>query len=203
MKIPKILFGTGKEVHRPVGRWMAKIKKNGQWPRSSENDYIDTEEMFPKGSSVRVLFEINPEVGAQPHFRTYAPSRYFKWTLGTEEVGAMEDKLFFDGLVESTWGLLCLLPVGSYIPTPKMDRGRCLRFFERLYEDWDVLLNERHLFENVWFGERTGTYFWNEPHTSLFPSLADSGVPRELVRNTDLKSADDHLVPRWMEEYIL
>ncbi|MEL7399666.1 MAG: hypothetical protein AAFN68_03730 [Pseudomonadota bacterium] len=203
MKIPKILFGTGKEVHRPTGRWMAKVKKHGQWPTMNDNDFINTEEMFPKGSSVRVLFEIDPEVGAQAHFRAYAPSRYFKWTLGTQEVGAMEDKLFFDGLVESTWGLLCLLPVGGYIPTPKMDRGRNLRFFERLYEDWDILLNERHLFEHQRFGQGTGTYFWNEAYTRLFPSLAKSGVPRELIQNSALKNPDDYLVPRWIEEYIL
>ncbi|MEM1000256.1 MAG: hypothetical protein AAGN35_24600 [Bacteroidota bacterium] len=202
MKIPKILFGTGKEVHRPVGRWMAKVKKQGQWPAMNDDDFIDTEELFPEGSPVRVMFGIDPEVGAQPHVRVYSLYRYFKWSRGTDHFRP-ERKLFFDGLVESTWGLLCLLPVGSYIPTPEMDRGRCLRFFERLYEDWDILLNERHLFEHVWFRERTGTYFWNEAYTKLFPSLASAGVPRELIRNSALKNPDDYIVPRWIEEYVL
>ncbi|MEM1000444.1 MAG: hypothetical protein AAGN35_25555 [Bacteroidota bacterium] len=203
MKIPKILFGTGKEVHRPVGRWMARVKRQGQWPELSDADFIDTEEFAPYGSNIYVQFDIDPSIGLETNFRVYSPSRYFKRTLGKPEIGRKEDRLFFDSLVESTWGLLCLLPTGSYIPTLETDPGRCLHFFERLHEDWELLLNERHLFEYVWFGKKTGTYFWNRAYTSLFPSLHEAGVPSDLFKKTNPKTADDYLVPRWIEEYIL
>ncbi|MEM6267864.1 MAG: hypothetical protein AAF998_00435 [Bacteroidota bacterium] len=202
MKIPKILFGIGKEVHRPVGRWMTKVKRDRQWPLLPEVEFVDTTETVPPGSPERVIFDIDPQIGMQNHFRVYSPARYFKFACDMEPFQE-ELKLFYDGLVESTWGLLCLLPYGSYIPSLEVDRDRCVRFFERLNEDWDLFLDERHLFEHVRFSERTGTYFWNETYTKLFPALVRAGVPENVVGNTDLKTADDYQVPRWIEEYIL
>lgn len=202
MKVPKILFGTGGEVHRPVGSWMRKVKKNRQWPPLADEDYIDTEEVAPLGSSVRIIFDIDPGIGAQKHLRAYAPARYFKWTLGTGELRG-ERNIFFDGLVESTWGLLCLLPQQSYIPTPEMDRGRCLRFFERLVEDWDLILAEKHLFEKDTMGGFWPKYFWKGGNTRLFPRMWNAGVPAELINNTELKDTDDYQAIRWIEEYIL
>ncbi|MEM1001002.1 MAG: hypothetical protein AAGN35_28365 [Bacteroidota bacterium] len=202
MKIPKILFGTGKEVHRPAGRWMARVKKQGQWPELSDSDFVDTEEYAPQGSNIYVQFDIDPSIGLESNFRVYSPNRYFPYSRGTDKY-LPERRMFFDGLVETTWGLLCLLPKTSYIPIPKMDRGRNLRFFERLHEDWELLLNERHLFEHIWQGRKTGTYFWHNTYTQLFPALYKAGVPGEAIDNTNLQTADDYLVPRWIEKYIL
>ncbi|MEM6273324.1 MAG: hypothetical protein AAF998_28205, partial [Bacteroidota bacterium] len=182
---------------------MAKVKRQGQWPELSDADFIDTEEIAPQGSNIYVQFDIDPSIGLETNFRVYSPSRYFERTRGKPEIGKKDDRLFFDGLIETTWGLLCLLPKTSYIPIPKMDWGRNLRFFERLHEDWELLLNERHLFEHIWQGRKTGTYFWHNTYTQLFPALYDAGVPLEIMKSVDFKTADDYLVPRWIEEYIL
>ncbi|MEM6270679.1 MAG: hypothetical protein AAF998_14655 [Bacteroidota bacterium] len=204
MEIPKILFGTGQEVHQRTKRWMAKVKREMKWSEIPEDEMFLTESMAPKGSGIKVLFEINPAVGSVKAFRVYSPSRYFKSSLLAEDsIYFGEKNLLFDSMVESSWGLLCLLTVGSYIPTIKMDRGRTIRFFERFLEDFEIFLGEKHLFEAEGIAANYGKYFWRGIGTQLWSAMVGAGVPQEEFQNKLVSQFDDYDAVRLIEKYVL
>ncbi|HHG86170.1 MAG TPA: hypothetical protein ENJ82_15580 [Bacteroidetes bacterium] len=113
-------------------------------------------------------------VGAEAHFRMYAPGRYFKFDRGEVR---RQRRYFFDGLVGSTWGLLALISCDGYVPLRKNDEERNLLFFRRLVEDWEIILNERHLFERKESAEFFGKYFWCGAESMLLPAVFEAGVP--------------------------
>ncbi len=165
MKIPKVLFGKGKEVHSRVSRLMAKAKKTWEWPTFPDSEMIDTETL-PKGKDgPKVLFKPDPLLGGEEHFRLYAFGRYFKFGRGVDVV-QKEGQFIFDGLVKTPpWGLLALLCKETPFPRPNHKGGeeRAREFFRLLEEYWSLFQEEKVLFE-----DEIGKSFWEGNRSQLW-----------------------------------
>lgn len=202
MKIPKILLGTGKEVHPKISRLMAKAKKTRVWPEFSDEEMVDTQTIPLEDGHPRILLDIDPAIGGETHFRLYAPSRYFKFSEGHEPL--WEDIRFvFDNLIRSQWGLLALLYQAAHVPTVKEDRERGLLFFQSLVEHWDSILEEKPFLANPDppFGQ--GTYFWNSVGTQLWYLMAEAGVPKGLHKELRWTELTNYQAHEWIVGYIL
>jgi hypothetical protein len=203
MKIPSILFGTGKEVHPHVTRWVKRIGKEQQCPEIPENEMVETAELHPDGKPPCAMFEFNPSEGALQRIRFYAPSRYFKPDLRDKAQFWIDQNLFFDALVTSPWGILCLIAPGGYIPDIKRDPNRAILFYESLVKYWDVYLDSKEIFYRPSSIEDVGDYFWCNSDTHLWPALVEAGLPVEVLQSMPPKKFHDRQVVEWIKEYVL
>ncbi len=176
-----------------------------EWPGRLDIDTIDTKIVAPRSSGIKVLFKIDPTIGGTKCFRAYGPFRYFPFDLSRDRTQFWaENNLLFDNLVGQPWGLLALLGIEGYVPRMEFDEVRSRLFFESLVENWEIFLEERHLFEQEDWQSPTPVYFWNGAHNRLWNALRDcGGVPSEILNSVPLHERDDYQAVRWINEYIL
>lgn len=199
MKIPQILLGTGKEVHPKVSRLMLKIKKDAKWPKFADSEFVDTREM---DNPTRILFQLDPALGAKSYFRLYSFSRYSKEDLGSKNYLAQR-RVFFDGLVNSPWGVLALLCRSAFVPPINQDAARAKLFFRNLVQFWDTFIAEKALFYDENGSFNAGSYFWKNSDTQLWPLMYKAGVPKEVFEGIEWDKLSDYQARDWILEYIL
>ena len=98
-----------------------------------ESGFVDTADLTQEGSPSFAMFEMGLMEGGKRKMRFYAPGRYFKFSLG-KETFFDENRLFFDGLVDSHWGLLALITETGLVPNFAMFPDGVLPFYKRLVE---------------------------------------------------------------------
>lgn len=202
MKIPEMLFGTGKEVHPRISRFMAKVKKNRAWSDLQNLPTVETKDLDFTESGPLVLFNLEPMKGGENHFRLYGPSRYFKFSKGVEAVRG-DIYLLFDELVKYPWGVLSLLGQDAFIPDRSWDEVRNRRFFSALVEFWDQYLEERHLFHRNHGLPDCGPYFWNGVGTTLWNEMVKAGAPKEDLNSIKVGDLKDNQVIEWIRKFQL
>jgi hypothetical protein len=202
MKIPRLFFGTGKEVHARSKRFLAKVIKEGYFPEIPDAELLDTDEIPDEIASPLVMFLADPSKSSEDHFRAYvfenySPVRGGEWLW--QDVFTL-----FDGLVTSDWGLLCLIARSSYVPSRSRDAVRNRQFFERLLEAWPRFLEDRDLFYNQEMIAHGGAYFWQNAGSGLWVMLIEAGgVPGDAVDHAFETNRDDNLVPELIRKYVL
>ncbi|MEY3444836.1 MAG: hypothetical protein RLZZ519_3117 [Bacteroidota bacterium] len=202
MKIPRLFFGTGKEVHARAKRFLAKVIKQGYFPEIPDAELLDTDAIPDEIASPLVMFLADPSKGSEDHFRAYvfenySPVRGGEWLW--------QDAItLFDGLINSDWGLVCLLAGSFNVPPRSRDAERNRLFFERLLEAWPRFLAQRKLFYNQEMIFHGGAYFWQNAGSGLWPTLVErGGVPAEVVTHAFETNRGDNLVPELIREYVL
>jgi hypothetical protein len=202
MKIPRLYFGTGKEVHARAKRFNAKLIQNGDFPEFQESELMDTDELQGAFVNPLVMFLADPRKSSEHHFRAYVFSNYSPVRIG--ESFWQDIFTLFDGLVKTDWGLLCLLAGTSYVPPRSRDAERNRLFFERLLDAWPRFLKERDLFFNQEMIAHGGAFFWQNAGSGLWSTLVeDGGVPGEVVTRAFETNRDDNLVPELIRKYVL
>ncbi|MBP8073577.1 MAG: hypothetical protein KAY96_02370 [Bacteroidia bacterium] len=202
MKIPRLFFGTGKEVHARSKRFLAKVIKEGHFPEFQDSELMDTDELAGEKAQPLVMFLADPRRSSEDHFRAYvfenySPIRGGEWLW--QDVFTI-----FDGLVKTDWGLLCLLAVSICVPSVSRDPQRNRLFFERLLEAWPRFLEQRDLFYDQGMINYGGAYFWQNAGSGLWPILVKAGgVPAEVVTHAFETNRDDNLVPELIRKYAL
>ncbi len=202
MKIPRIFFGTGKDVHSRAKRFFANVIKNGAFPQFQESELIDTDDLAEATAPPLVMFLADPSRSSEHHFRAYvlqnySPLRHGEWFW-------QDIYTLFDGLVKTDWGLLLLLAGSFNVPPRIRDAERNRLFFERLLDAWPRFLKERDLFFNQEMIAHGGAYFWQNAGSSLWPTLVEiGGVPGDVVDHAFETNRDDNLVPELIRKYVL
>ena len=84
-----------------------------------------------------------------------------------------------------------------------MDPQRCRYFFRRLFDDWELILEESHLFVDESPGVFSGKYIWNNGSSGLYSWMQNGGVPYEVMQTIPLIERDEYQPIRWIKEYIL
>jgi hypothetical protein len=202
MKIPRIFFGTGTEVHARSKRFLANVIKNGTFPEFHESELIDTDDLVRTNAQPLVMFRADPSKSSEQHFRAYVFSNYSPVRGG--EWLWQDTFILFDGLVRTDWGLLGLLGESSFVPPRGRDAERNRLFFERLLDAWPRFLKERDLFYNEEMIVHGGAYFWQNAGSGLWPTLVETGgVPGDAVDHAFETNRGDNLVPELILKYVL
>jgi hypothetical protein len=202
MKIPRIFFGTGKEVHARSNRFMVKVIKQGYFPDIPESELLDIDELAIEVAKPLVMFQASPSRGSENHFRAYVFQTYTQARGG--EYLWQDIFSLFDGLVKTDWGLICLLAGSLYVPSRSRDAERNRLFFERLLEAWPRFLAQRDLFYDQRMINYGGAYFWQNASSDLWVILVEEGgVPANVAENALLNRKDDNAVPELIRKYVL
>jgi hypothetical protein len=76
MKIPRLFFGTGAEVHASAKRFLTKVIKKGNFPEFQESDLMDTDDLVEANALPLVMFRGDPSKSSEDHFRVYVFLNY-------------------------------------------------------------------------------------------------------------------------------
>ena len=203
MKIPKMLYGTGADVHPKAKRYVSKALKAGIVPSIQDKDLMDLSDLREGNYLPRVLAQPYAGMGIHAHFRAYFLSLgHPYWTLGLDVFTTIN--IMFDGLVTSEWGILSILCDGTYAPRPDREPERNRLFFERLVEVWPTFIENKDVFFDPRMLRFGGGYFWQNASTDLWSIFVEKGgIPIEIIRETLAIPRDNYYVPELIHKYIL
>lgn len=201
MKIPSILFGTGKQVHRKAKRFLNRIIKDGIFPEFSPSELIETDLLYERKTDPLVMFTGDVRRGSQEHFRAYVFQNYNP-NRGGEYLWE-DTNLVFDGLVKHDWGLFCLIAAGTMVPLRDREPERNKLFFSRLLAFWPFILENRNLFYDSEKVHHGGAYFWQNGGSDLWSILSESGVQEEEFHDIISIGKNDRFIPELIIKYQL
>jgi hypothetical protein len=202
MRFPTALKGTEPDVIaalKPVAEYFAT---HHRWPDSFVNDLCDSKSQTDPPPIV--LFYFTDYFPGPECCRLYLLLEalidldWFMYEQSQAQVNA-----YFDALVDSQWGILCLLASDSILPRFSRDNSRKIQFFTNLVESFDQFESEEYLFRVPGIPFHQPHHFWNYPSTNLFSVMVEAGVPASLISEESVKQFSPQSIVEMAGKYIL
>ena len=168
MLLPRLIYGTWREVKPRIGRVITRLKRGASWPEAVQaDDLVDT------ATSPGLVAIDGPGVYGGPHFHCFGPMRLLWDAIRHHRLPEALQEVLFVASLETAWGVAGLLGNNDTCWVVPVERR--LPLVRAAIRSWDVLDTVGPRYS---LGSNHGKRLWPLPN-NIHYALAHLGVPHE------------------------
>ena len=166
MQVPRIIYGTYREVNAQLRNEVIRLRRAQDW-----NDLVDTA-ILP---GLEILNGPSPLLDGDPHFHCFLPLTIFLERIDTARLPSEVEQEIFEASLRTAWGTLGLLSPANRIWVFPQERH--LPLLRAAYHFWETLDAEGARYT---VGSATGAPLWSIG-SNLKYVMANHGVPSSVL----------------------